>query len=227
MMISRYIDNKLTDLENANRNPIYGYQELPLLSLEDALAKITQIIPSLNTYIPLAKRNCKKGSTLINDEESAAIYLYSMPTTLFEELNSTLRSRNRINLKPWFPYLKLLLSAIEKLPSQQKLLWRAINDDGGAKFCENEFHTWWGINSCSISLEVIEIYLGNKGTLFAISAINAKDISEFSAFPEEKEFILLPGLQLRVKTTRLNFRNTLYIADLEECDEHNVHGKGQ
>ena len=214
-MNSRFVDNALSELQDANRSPIYGFQHLPLMTLEQTMTRIIPLVPEVGTYVPLAKQHCNRMSALTVDE-SAAIYLYSMPTNFFSRLNETLRDKNRDALKPWFAYLRLFLHALEKLPSHETLIWRGVQGDVGSSISENESHTWWSVNSCTTALNVVEIYVGDQGTVFAINATNAKDISEFSTFSQEKEFILLPGSQVRVKSGRLNFRNALYIVHLEE-----------
>lgn len=214
-MSGRFVDNALSELQDANRSPIFGFQHLPLMALEQTMTKIIPLVPEVATYVPLAKQHCNRMSNLTVDE-SAAIYLYSMPTDFFARLNETLRDKNRDALKPWFAYLRLFLHALEKLPSHEILIWRGVQGDVGSSITENELHTWWGVNSCTTALNVVEIYVGNQGTVFAINATNAKDITEFSTFSQEKEYILLPGSKVRVKSGRLNFKNALYIVQLEE-----------
>lgn len=58
----------------------------------------------------------------LTPDMSASIYLYTMQfgtePSLFQELNKTLRTENRQALKPWFPFLKLFLSASHTLPAR-------------------------------------------------------------------------------------------------------------
>ena len=212
---NRFVDNALSELQDANRSPIFGFQHLPLMTLEKTITRIIPLVPEVTTYVPLAKQHCNRSS-LLSVDESAAIYLYSMPTGFFGRLNETLRDKNRDALKPWFAYLRLFLHALEKLPSHEILIWRGVQGDVGSSITENTMHTWWSVNSCTTALNVVELYLGNQGTVFAINATNAKDISAFSTFSGEKEFILLPGSQVRIKSGRLNFKNALFIVHLEE-----------
>jgi hypothetical protein len=58
--------------------------------------------------------------------------------------------------------------------------------------------------------------VGDRGTLFAIDAIQAKNISAYSTFKDEQEFVLMPGTRLRIKCNAFNFQNRLFIVDLEE-----------
>lgn len=216
IMINRFVNNGLDELQAANRSPIYGYQHLPVVSLEQAVKTIIPIFPTVEKYIPLAKQNCHQSSSLLTLDESAAIYLYSMPIGFFTCLNEYLRAENRDALKPWFLFLKLFINALEKLPSCHLTAWRGVTADVGSIFAENDMQTWWSVNSCSKAPNVVEMYLGDSGTVFAIDATNGKDISAFSSFQEEQEIILMPGSRFRVKSKALNFKNTLFIVHLEE-----------
>lgn len=88
--------------------------------------------------------------------------------------------------------------------------------DVGNTFLQNQVCTWWSINSCSIVLNVIEIYLGDTGTVFAIHATTAKDVTDYSAFQQEQEIILMPGSKVLVKSNRLSFKNSLFIVHLDQ-----------
>ena len=216
MMDNRFISSGLSELQVSNRSPIYGYQHLPIESLEEIMKKIIPILPEVKEYIPLAKKNCNRASRILTWDESAAIYLYSMPVPFFTRLNEYLRAENRDALKPWFAYLRLFINALEKLPACDIVAWRGVVGDVGSVFVENDMQTWWSINSCSKALNVVEVYLGDTGTVFAIDATNGKDISAFSVFQQEQEVILMPGSRFRVKSKSLNFRNSLFIVHMEE-----------
>jgi hypothetical protein len=69
-----------------------------------------------------------------------------------------------------------------------------------------------------MDLRSIEPYLGDNGTLFAIHAIHAKDITAFSAVQDEREVVLMPGTRLRAKGERLSFIDRLLVIHLEEID---------
>ncbi|CAF5077891.1 unnamed protein product, partial [Rotaria sp. Silwood1] len=166
----RFINNGFSEFHAANHSPIHGYQHLPLLSLEQATEKIISLVPNLMNNIAQAKQKCNRNSTILTWDESAAIYLYSMPIPFFSQLNKALRDENRHALKPWFAFLKLIIHALEKLPSLETDVWRGVSDDIGSNLVKNDVRTWWSINSCSTNLKVVELYLGEKGTLFAIKS---------------------------------------------------------
>ena len=119
-------------------------------------------------------------------------------------------------MKPWFVYLKLFMTALEKLPPLTGIIWRGVYGDVGSDFNDDDVITWWSVNSCSKTIKVVEWYIGKKGTIFAIDVRHGKDISEYSAFKEEQEVVLMPGSQVRVKSKTLNFDNRLFIVHMEE-----------
>ncbi len=55
-----------------------------------------------------------------------------------------------------------------------------------------------------MNLKSIQAYLGNNDILFAVHTIHAKDITAFSAIPDEREVVLMPGTRLHAKSEPLN-----------------------
>jgi hypothetical protein len=218
MAKNRFVDNAPLELEEVNRNPIFGYEDSPLLTLEEAVGKIIPFVLHLMDYVATAKNKCNQYLDLLTRDESVAIYLYSMPTSFYLCLIETLRAKTRHALKPWFDFLKLFITALEKLPSTIGTVWRAASGDVGLIFDDRDEHIWWSVNSCSTDLRGIQYYLGEKGTLFAIHTTHAKDITTFSAVPDEGEVVLMPGTRLRARCESLNFINRLSVLDLEEID---------
>lgn len=129
MRSDRYVNKNVLELQLANCSPIAGYESEEIVSLEDAITKIAQVIGDVSKYVNIAKQKCNKNNDILTWDESAAIYLYTMSTPLFSRLNDTLRAENRHPLKPWFAFLKLFLNALEKLPSSIVTVWRAVAGD--------------------------------------------------------------------------------------------------
>ncbi|CAF1117343.1 unnamed protein product [Adineta steineri] len=221
MTHNRFVNSALSELEEANQSPIYGYQHLPLLTLEESIEKLIPLVPGITDYVSTAKKQCNRSSSLLTNDESAAIYLYSMSISFFSCLNEVLRAERRHTLKPWFFYLKLFITALEKLPSIRKTVWRGIPIDISSNFTDGDVHIWWSVNSCSMNPNIIQPFLGDKGTLFIIETINGKDITMFSAFPVEQEIVLMPGTRLRVKSSSFNHIDRLFVIPLEETDLQN------
>jgi hypothetical protein len=215
---NRFITNTFSELENANRNPIFGYEDSPVLSLEEAVEKIVPLISGIMGYVAIAKEKSNQDSNLLTQDESAAIYLYTMATPFVSSLNKTLRTANRDELKPWFAFLKLFITALKKLPSTKETVWRGVANYFDSTLINNGTRIWWSVNSCSIAVNVVRPFLGDKGILFAIKVIDGKDISAFSAFPTEQEIVLMPGTHVRAKCESLNLTDCFSIIQLEEIN---------
>ena len=216
MKPNHFVSNTLSELEEINRSPIDGYQDTPILTLYEATSRIIPPIPRMNDYVAIAKQKCNQNSSSLTQDESAAIYLYSMSTPLFGNLNDSLRAENRHALKHWFPFLKLFITALENLPLSKERIWRGVRGDVSSVFADGDVHIWWSTTSCSMDLKVVEKYLSETGTVFAIDAINGRDISAFSAFPEEQEIILLPGTSVRAKCQSLIHESRFFLVHLEQ-----------
>jgi hypothetical protein len=223
---NRFVNSDLSELEDANRNPIDGYQNLPKMSLEQSVQSIISLVPSVMGLVAAAKQQCNQSSILLTRDESAAIYLYTMPSFFCSCLNKNLRASDRHGLKPWFAFLKLFMSALEKLPSLNIVVWRGVKNDIGLSFNENEKLTWWSVTSCSQDAKVVEPFIGEIGFLFNIEVTNGKDISMYSILPQEQEVILMPGTHLHVKGDPFNFKDMLLVVQLKEesTTTQNTHG---
>ncbi|CAF3288975.1 unnamed protein product [Rotaria sp. Silwood2] len=143
--------------------------------------------------------------------------------SLYRVLNKTLRSENRREVVPWFGFLKLFDTALSKLPAVQECVWRGVAGDISQQFKEGDKLTWWSISSCSVSLKVVQDFLGSEenATLFMIEVKNAKNINGYTNYPDEQEVLLRPGTQLRVKDNALHHKGGLHVVHLAEvCDGH-------
>ena len=213
------------DLENKQLMPIYGYWSYPLVSLEQALQPILPLINQLDRYIKVAKDSCTYPCEhKLTHDESAALYLYTMEwgqESFYRLLNRALRAEDRSSLKPWFSYLKLFDTALNKLPSLKKVLWRGVRKDISKGFAENQELTWWSVNSCSSSVHVIKDFLDVNSTLFLIEAANGKDVASFTNYPNEDEVVLGPGTRLRVVGSTLDHVGGLHVVHLREVSDKN------
>ncbi|CAF0733536.1 unnamed protein product [Rotaria sordida] len=138
--------------------------------------------------------------------------------SFYQVINSALRAEDRSSLKPWFGYLKLFGTAVQKLPTVRKNLWRGVTTDIAKNFKVGDEFTWWTISSCSTSVNIIKHFLGSNSTLFLIEAVNGKDISVYTNYPSENEVILCPGTRLRVVSDPLD-QPPMYIVHLQEVTD--------
>ncbi|CAF2995409.1 unnamed protein product [Rotaria sp. Silwood2] len=208
--------------------PIEGYQDVPLVSLEEAMKPIIHLFDrdSLLTKIWVVKEQCKNPADGLSPDESGSIMLYTFEWIPIEEslyfiLNKTLRMRNRELLKPWFPYLRLFIGALIQLPSINDVIYRGVKKDLKDEYPPGTDQIWWGFSSCSDSLGVLESdqFCGTNGirTMFHIKCLDGRCIKNHTYFPTEKEIILLPGRYLRVGTC-YNSQDGLRMIRLDEIE---------
>jgi hypothetical protein len=191
--------------------PIRGYEKMPLVSLEEAVIPLVSILPEVQDYAYVAKERCEPvPADGLSRDESASIMLYSMEWEPHDEclyfvLNATLRAEDRRKLKPWFSYLKLLLTALSQLPITRNFVYRGVNMDLSQQYPIGKTFVWWGFSSCTSSIGVLENeqFLGKTGkrTMFTIDCESGKDISHHSYYQSEKEILLLAARQFTVESS--------------------------
>ncbi|CAF1540590.1 unnamed protein product [Adineta steineri] len=206
--------------------PIEGYENEPLVSLEDAVKPLVDIVPRVQRNVRIVKQNCEEPEDGLTSDESASIMLYtyeSMPHehSLYVILNAALRSEQRQKLIPWFLYLRLVLTALARLPSKRCTVNRGVREDLRSQYPKGKTIIWWGFSSCTSSIEVLECenFFGKTGTrtLFQIECNTGKDIKNHSFIQNEDEILLLPARQFSVKGC-LDSGNGLHIIQLEETE---------
>ena len=126
-----------------------------------------------------------------------AIHLYTQEWVLYKELNACLRSRDRKRLLPFFPYLRLLLTAFSCIPPSAVTVFRGVKKDLAGKFVKGEQAVWWSVTSTTSSMGTLqeEMFLGKSGkrTMFCIASKTFRDIRHYSAIGVEAECCGLPG----------------------------------
>ena len=139
----------------------------------------------------------------LSEDEAMAIHVYTQDCNVHKKLNELLRRRSRGQLKPFLPYLKLLLTALHKLTPLAGTVFRGVHADLAAMYPKGREIVWWGFSSTTVSLEVLQNpeFLGREGkrTLFSIETKQALDVERYSAIGGEQERLLLPGTCLVVK----------------------------
>ncbi|CAM4862642.1 unnamed protein product [Rotaria socialis] len=123
--------------------PIEGYEKTPLVTLEEAVKPLVKIVPKVERNVFIVKQNCQEPEDGLTTDESAAIMLYtyeSMPheDSLYVKLNDSLRSEQRKNLIPWFLYLRLILTALARLPSECSAILRGVKEDLSAEYSKGK-----------------------------------------------------------------------------------------
>ena len=224
-----HVNTRLLDanLERLNTlTPLRGYAAKPLVSLSEAVQGLhhLNLLDDVNSRVWTATSRSKNPVDGLTPDESAAIILYTIEwdlghPSLYAALNSALRLEDRRQLIPWFPYLKLLFTALFKLPSIHGTVWRGVRGDLRLGYTLGSTVTWWGFSSCTASIGTLtsDQYLGLSGscTLFVIQYLNGKAIKHHSYFAHEDEILLLPCTHLKVIDS-LSRQDGLHIIHLLE-----------
>ncbi|CAF2670512.1 unnamed protein product [Rotaria sp. Silwood2] len=209
--------------------PISGYGKMPLVSLEEAVKPLVDIIPEVQSYAYVAKQKCQNPPDTLTPDESASIMLYTMgwqqpDESLYAVLNSTMRSPNRQTiLRPWYLYIRLFLNALFRLPPLCEITYRGIKMDLSARYTKGATIVWWAFSSTTKCIDVLQLnsFLGETGTrtIFNIQCQTARDISKHSYYPIEQEALLLAATQFQV--TGCLKQGDLCIIQLKEtCPPH-------
>jgi uracil DNA glycosylase len=197
---------------------IDGVMATPFMNLAEATQPIVSLHPALSGYVARALQyGLKNANQRLNAHEIGALYLYTLESVLYRQLNAALRHGDRSRVRPYFPYLRLFFSALAKLEPTSSSLWRGVQADLRGQYPEGKAVTWWGISSCTPKLEVARSFLGARGrrTLFEVVPRGAVSIRKFSAFDGEDEYLLAPGTRLSVVKVRQE-ADGLTVVKLEE-----------
>ncbi|CAF1326334.1 unnamed protein product [Rotaria magnacalcarata] len=208
--------------------PVEGYSDKPLVTLEEAVAQIIVSIPAILTKVEQCKKYAADyPANNLSIDELAAIKLYTLEWSPYQDslyyiLNTKLRTEDREALKPWFLYLKLILTGLARLPTNQHRVYRGVTLANDDQYRQGNTIVWWGFSSCSTKRNISEheIFLNETGkkTLFIIDCITGRDISQYSIFQKEKEILLLPATTLQVIRTyrdKQNFYNIIHLQEIK------------
>jgi hypothetical protein len=184
---------------------ITGYEKEPVGSLEEAVKPFDGKIAQLSSQINEAKSKCHFPSEHnLTRDESAAIYLYSMRTgenSVHAHLHKAWDSNDRSQMMPWFKYLKLLKSGLNKLPDAKTKIWQ------GSPFDENLKRTlesdssqlYTSMGTCSSSVDTVKSHLdktsGKNPILVGYQSVNGKDMTGYTV-NHENQAMLWPGKKL-------------------------------
>ncbi|MFJ1805225.1 MULTISPECIES: ADP-ribosyltransferase domain-containing protein [unclassified Streptomyces] len=207
---------------------IDGVFATPLMDFRDAVSPVAALLSGLDRHVQRSHEFGKRRADETAVDPSAgpdadaiaALYLYTCESAFYREINAILRSPDRTKVIPYLPYLRLLFSAVSKLPARTESLWRGVSLDLRAQYPLGRTVTWWGVSSCTSKFSVARAFLGSRGkrTLFEVQPVRAVGIRSFSAFTDEEEFILLPGTQLEVVDVKTE-RGGLCTVKLAESEE--------
>lgn len=143
----------------------------------------------------------------LKNDESAAIYLYSMrnsDNSVYNNLYEALGSGQESEIKKWIEYLKLLRNAWEKLPLISNEVWQGIDYDEELvdKICSSNIDELFTcIGSCTPLTKVVQSSFQDasnpkrKFLMFGYEGVGAKDITSYIE-GNHREVMLWPGKQI-------------------------------
>merc|ERR1712232_548635 len=184
--------------------PISGVMDLPLAkTLAEAAAIICPVAEVKKCCKMGASMHCKKAgkpTMTMSADLYGAILLYT-GNAIYQKLNKALRDEDRGVVQKYFPYLRMLFEACERLPQQSRTLWRGIGVDLYDQYKVGSTIIWWGVSSCTSNQKVAQGFMSGCGGGASFLTLDVKtgcEISEVSFYANESETILLPGTQLEV-----------------------------
>jgi len=145
----------------------------------------------------IAKKGTEERLKGLTEEEAMSIHLLTQDSPFTSLLNQRLSDNNRKLLKGLLPFLKLLLTALYKLPTSKATFYRGVQEDISPTFKDGSILIWWTFTPVLPSLpKEIDLPTRKEGkTLLAVHAESAVDVSYFSA-DQKEEFLLLPSTTL-------------------------------
>ncbi len=199
---------------------IRGYENEPLVSLEEALKPFDGKIDQLSHYIKEAKKKCHFPSEHnLTHDESAAIYIYTMiwgKGCLYNHLEAAWKSKDPYKLTQWFKYFKLFRNALNKLPNAKKEIWQGKAFDEKLKEQLNP-HSPELYSSMSVCLQLetdVKDHLKRNGVeeiiLVGYKSVNGKVVTGYTA-GDWKGVIMWPGMKVGVTKVERAPDGTLFI----------------
>jgi hypothetical protein len=219
--------------------PLVTFEE-SLKSLQGIVPNLDEI-EARCTMFANDLRFSNKLTNGITVDEAAAINLYTTETSsekrhnFYFLLNESLRDPNRVGVQAFLPYMRLLFNALGKLEPyvSDRQLYRTIR--GSFAYKSNQTVRWWAFSSSSPSLNKLSHFAGalpsvevvdpnipqpieskqeSFPALFSFKCSRAFDISGFSIYPDEKEILIVPPVQFKVRS--IGVISNVKIIDLEE-----------
>lgn len=198
--------------QDTGASPISGIMDLPLpASLLEACSGVcskADIMASTKRGEELSKKQAGRPTTKMDASLYGSIMLYTS-NAIYRQLNDALRNENRAKIKQFFKYLRLFLEAMRELPKRKRTLYRGVGVDLNSSdmYKVGKTVTWWGVSSTTSDINVANGFAkgcGGPCTLFTIESRTATDIADITWYSNEKESLLAPGTQLKVKSKTRN-----------------------
>jgi len=210
---------------NLRFNPIYGIADIKVTSLMEAITPLitNNLVKHIDKYTQDALNlfSEKPLPTVLNLDETVAIHLYTQEwpehtCSLYYVLNAQLRSKDRSMIKPFFPYIKILLTGLTKLDKTPGITYRGVGLNLSNDYTIGDKIQWWSFTSTTTDGNACQNFLEKspERTLFRLDQKSGVNIQKFSNFPDESEILLCP-MTVLVKNKFVVVKGLLMV-ELEE-----------
>eukprot|EP00746_Dinoflagellata_sp_MGD_P146755 gnl/MRDRNA2_/MRDRNA2_79195_c0_seq1.p1 gnl/MRDRNA2_/MRDRNA2_79195_c0~~gnl/MRDRNA2_/MRDRNA2_79195_c0_seq1.p1 ORF type:complete len:535 (+),score=134.20 gnl/MRDRNA2_/MRDRNA2_79195_c0_seq1:92-1696(+) len=215
-LLNFYLRMGFDDVGKKTSTPISGVLEIPVpKTLAEATTGVCSGYPlssSMELGNKLKSKQAGKPRKPMNADQYGSICLYT-GNAIYTALNQALRNEDRAKIKKYFKYLRLFLDALDHLPKQKRTLWRGIGVDlhSNPNYKVGGTVTWWGVSSTTSDQNVAKNFAGGcagDATVLTIDAKSATDVSALSFYSSEKESLLPPGTQFKVKSNSKKGKTT-------------------
>nr|USW07835.1 poly [ADP-ribose] polymerase 1 [Crypthecodinium cohnii] len=194
--------------EEEKLTPIQGVMELPVPATLHESAHMVCSVKDIKSCVTkgttMHKKKAGKPQKPMTPDLYGSILLYTS-NAIYKQLNKALRDEDRTTVEKYFPYLRFLFEACDRLPQQKRTLWRGVGVDLFSQYKVGSTIVWWGVSSCTSDEKVARNFMAGCGagaTLLTVEVSTACDISEVSFYANEAESILLPGTKLEVLSSK-------------------------
>ena len=185
---------------------IEEYQDEPLIPLKDAIKSLNKFVPHIQEIVGEIEQRCRKSDGNLTIDESAAIMLYTYEANSREKspyfiLNRLLRSNKYDQLKSWFPYLRLLIEALNKLPKEARVVYRVTAENLFERYINEKIIIWQSFSSCRTYKQKSNEKLSDGmsvRTVFEINCQTGRNIRKYAYQSTDDEIVLLPGVKFQV-----------------------------
>lgn len=220
-------------VNNLNRNyfqtilSLIKYDEIPLVTIEQAIQPLISFLPNIEIYFQLIRDQCQRHSSdLLTFDQRASIMLYTIiwqpyDQCLYFQLNSILEKSDFEQLQSWTFYLKLLFSSLIQLPSNYSIVYRASPIDLNRYYQLNQIIHWNDIYLCSNSIECIQEY-SNLQTIFLIECQTIRNLQSYCYEQQKNLSVFLPGTKFQVVDCIYHQIDKHYLIKLKEIQSSDL-----
>ena len=183
------------------------FETIPLVSFDRSIQSLIPLIPTIEDYVQLIKQKCLTPADGLTSDQSASIMLFSLlwqpiDRCLYTQLNQILLATDPAVLKPWYSYLKLLLSALIQLPSHDQVVYRGSTSDLHEEYPLDAVIRWKDLALCTSSIDHLQSNSdsGMEGlrTIYTVRGNSVKNIHPHTYLASNHLMVFLPGTKFQV-----------------------------